>query len=813
MLVYGDHPRTLPPAEVLGALKVRLRRLDTLPPGLEWHAELVTLFIEASVLAQGLLDADAEAAGEDEAGPGSQSWLALPLALAKLLAESWTGVTRQVTASLERSETRGQSPRPIPSESLNQGPWSTLPEPAEQGVRATKFESLGLSSPPPWPESLRQQVLPTRPESRGWSVRLTRPKSRKWSVRLTRPVSRRWSVWFAQLESLHQRVPSTRLESRGWSIRPKHFASLRLNARPTQPESLRLNTRSTQPESLRLNARPTQFESRQHPALPALLDSLKWSALRALLKSLGRSSLPTMLPLPERDSLPELLQSQEQSALSALIKSLEQSALSAPIKSLEQSALPSRVTLKEPEGYAHFALYPELYLEAVRSARLAGSTRVVGVRSIGTGLACIIASGLGSDMPPVTVRPVGPPFERRLCPGPRLTRELEAMASADAVAIVDEGPGLSGSSFGAVADFLEVRGMARERLHFFPSHAGAPGPMASEHHRTRWAHVHRHPPDFDTCAARLASWVEDLTGPAIGPLEDIGAGAWRRHLFPDPRDWPAVHVQQERRKYLLTTERGTFLLRFAGLGVPAEHRVHRARQLAEAGFTPPVLGLRHGFLVQPWMKRSRPLTVAREQDRTALLGQAGRYLGFRARSFSAPEPGRGASMCRLLEMARYNTAQALGEGLARALDAWTPHLAALTQAARPVETDHKLHAWEWLILPGGPVLKTDAVDHHAGLDLVGCQDVAWDIVGAAVELELSEPALATRVEHNCGHRVSPGLLRFYRPCYLAFQCGHHTLAAAALESVVPEEATRLHAAAARYATRLREVLNRSPAMC
>ncbi|RKH55887.1 hypothetical protein [Corallococcus aberystwythensis] len=598
MLVYGDHPRVLSPTEVLRALGVRLKRLATLPPGLERHAERRTLFIEASVLAQGLLDADAAATGEDEAGPRSQTWLALPLELARLLGEDWDGGTAPDTATL------------------------------------------------------------------------------------------------------------------------------------------------------------------------ALMEAI------------------------------------------------------------ERSALPASVTLKEPEGYAHFALYPELYLEATRASRLTGSTRVVGVRSIGTGLACIVAAGLGAATPPITVRPVGPPYERRLRPGPHLTRELEAVAHADAVAIVDEGPGLSGSSFGAVADFLEARGMPRGRLHFFPSHAGAPGPMAVEHHRARWTQAHRHPPNFDECEARLTAWVEDLTGPAIAPLEDISAGAWRHHAFPDPRDWPAVHIQQERRKYLLTTERGTFLLRFAGLGVPAEHRVHRARQLAEAGFTPPVMGLRHGFLVQPWLTHARPLSrvqgpdssaprapscvLARDLDRAALLEHVGRYLGFRAHTFPALEPGRGASASHLLEMARYNTVRGMGEAVARALDAWTPRLDALTRAARPVETDHKLHPWEWLMLPGGRFLKTDAVDHHAGLDLVGCQDVAWDIVGATVELDLSEPALTTRVEHTRGRPVSPLLLRFYRPCYLAFQYGHHTLAATALEGVARDEASRLRAAAARYAVRLRDDLGRPP---
>jgi hypothetical protein len=41
---------------------------------------------------------------------------------------------------------------------------------------------------------------------------------------------------------------------------------------------------------------------------------------------------------------------------------------------------------------------------------------------------------------------------------------------------------------------------------------------------------------------------------------------------------------------------------------------------------------------------------------------------------------------------------------------------------------------------GGRLLKSGALDHHAGHDLVGHQDIAWDIVGAVVELGLSRSA-------------------------------------------------------------------------
>jgi hypothetical protein len=189
----------------------------------------------------------------------------------------------------------------------------------------------------------------------------------------------------------------------------------------------------------------------------------------------------------------------------------------------------------------------------------------------------------------------------------------------------------------------------------------------------------------------------------------------------------------------------------------------------------------------------------------------GAYLGFRARHFGGVPEERGASPHKLLEMARYNTARALGEEVAAALAVWEPCLSALAREVRRVETDNKLHAWEWLVLPGGRLLKADAVDHHHGHDLVGCQDVAWDVAGAQVELALGDAEVAMlceAVSRAGGQAPGPASLRFHRLCYLAFQLGHHAMAASAVGGWAPEEAERLRRACARYGERLRRELAR-----
>ncbi|WNG19479.1 hypothetical protein [Cystobacter fuscus] len=482
------------------------------------------------------------------------------------------------------------------------------------------------------------------------------------------------------------------------------------------------------------------------------------------------------------------------------------------LEALERASLPDAVTLKTPEGYAYYALYPEAYMEAARGLPGGRAARVIGIRSIGTSLACAVAAGADAVLAPMTVRPGGHPFQRELRLGPGVEAALRRSERGTPFAIVDEGPGLSGSSFGAVADTLERAGVPVEQLHFFPSHGGEPGPMASEAHRVRWRRAHKHTAGFERLFLSpseprhaLASWVEDLCGAPLTPLEDLGGGAWRREHFSREEDWPAVHVQQERRKYLLRTARGLFLLKFAGLGSRGEHALERSRALAEAGWGPGVLGLRHGFLVHRWEAESTPLEPT-GFDRRELLERTGAYLAFRVRHFARSGGGHGASPERLLEMGRHNTREALGEEWVRSWSRWEAQLARLSAELNVVETDGRMHVWEWLVRPDGVLLKTDAVDHHDAHDLIGCQDVAWDIVGASVELGLAQDELAEQVSRRGPRAVSGALLRFYRPCYLAFQLGHHQLAFQSLAAQVPAEAERLRAAAQRYARALEREL-------
>jgi hypothetical protein len=464
------------------------------------------------------------------------------------------------------------------------------------------------------------------------------------------------------------------------------------------------------------------------------------------------------------------------------------------------------ISIKQGEGFAFYALYPECYLEAASRSRLTSNTVVIGLRSIGINLAALVAAALGSG-PAFSLRPTGHPFQRRIEVSAALSDRILSDADRD-FAVVDEGPGLSGSSFASVLDWLEGHGVARNKIHLFPSHAGEPGAEASASNRERWRARPRHVVSVDDVIIRssapgcgLRKWVGQLIDEERHAWADVSGGSWRSVCYPVDGQWPPSATQMEKRKFLVQSRGGSWLAKFAGLSEAGASKIRRGGLLSEAEFTPKIIGACYGFTVEAW---SRAPADVMTLGRDAIVGRIADYLSFRAEYM--PALNGGASLTELRDMAVLNVEEACGGEVGSKLRKRIGNPDKLDHRVRRIDSDNRLHAWEWLVTTDGRLLKTDALDHNCAHDPIGCQDIAWDVAGAAVEFELSKSerdALAASVSQAAGCDLRDDLLSAFEAFYAAFQIGLWTMARG---SVSAEERDRIDILLRRYVRRIEAML-------
>jgi hypothetical protein len=464
---------------------------------------------------------------------------------------------------------------------------------------------------------------------------------------------------------------------------------------------------------------------------------------------------------------------------------------------------PAEVELREPEGFAFYAVYPEAYAEAARRLKLVRPPRVIGIRSIGTSLAAVVAAALDAP-PPVTIRPFGDPSDRKINVDGALERDL--LHGEAHYVIIDEGPGQSGSSFGAVADWLQQRGVPGENIAVLPSHPASPGPAASDERRRWWGSVQRQVADFgDAWPALIERWCTSLLGHLDEAPQDISGGAWRKLRYAREEDWPATVPAWERRKFLVSAGGERLLVKFAGLGSVGDEKLAVARRLYSERFAAEPVGLAHGFLIERWCGGAVPLGPEEKP-----LAEVARYIASRARLLPAVS-GSGASVEDLLAMVRRNVSLEMGDDAAHALAPRNGRARDLERRIVRVRTDNKLDRHEWLRTAEGALIKTDALDHHRAHDLIGCQDVAWDAAAAIVEFDLDQPQSEQLVRRigEFGPRIDAELLEFYRVAYSGFRVGHARLGAAMTSDAA--ERRRINRRGDRYAAELQHLLESSRA--
>jgi hypothetical protein len=446
-----------------------------------------------------------------------------------------------------------------------------------------------------------------------------------------------------------------------------------------------------------------------------------------------------------------------------------------------QAELPGEVEARVPEGFAQYGLYPETYLaSAEQLARADPAPRVIclGIRSIGTALSAAVTAALqetGRQVVSATIRPHGHPFDRQPRLGAGLS-ELVRSHADDLFVVVDEGPGLSGSSFIGVASTLEALGVRADHIVLMPSWHTDGSSLTSPAARQRWGRYRQFTCSFEEVwrdSSGIQSLVPDYE------LQDYSAGAWRRYLIPASDGSPAVHPQHERRKFRAVPATSDephpgLMLRFAGLGRYGDAASARAERLSDAGLAAPARGLSHGFLQQDF----RPGTPIETRNAPGLLTAIAGYLAHVRQCHPARVPATD-----LLPMVQTNVTAALGP--AQAELAIARHADRLREA-EPTALDGRMLPQEWLRSPDG-WFKVDGVDHGDDHFFPGPQDIAWDVAGTCLEFGLcgsDRRALLAQYRVASGDQGICSRLSSYAVAYLAYRFGYASMAADQLEGSV-----------------------------
>jgi hypothetical protein len=283
--------------------------------------------------------------------------------------------------------------------------------------------------------------------------------------------------------------------------------------------------------------------------------------------------------------------------------------------------------------------------------------------------------------------------------------------------VVDEGPGLSGSSFLSVGEAVAELGVAHEQIVFLGTREIDPNALCTRDAPTRWRRFR-----FERVTPRRYA--------TIASGVDVSGGKWRKYFLPHASDWPGCWPQMERLKFLSAEQRS--LLKFEGMGQCGEAAYQRAELLANAGFAPQPQEYREGLIRYDLIKGPR---LQPGEITPGIVRRLAHYCAFRTREFRTeerPDP-------QLSEMVRFNAEQELGTAGKIALDA--------LQGGPAILTDSRMQPHEWVLGEDGRILKTDSVSHGDDHFFPGPIDIAWDLAGAAVEWNMAGSAIDELLSH------------------------------------------------------------------
>lgn len=413
--------------------------------------------------------------------------------------------------------------------------------------------------------------------------------------------------------------------------------------------------------------------------------------------------------------------------------------------------LPESVRISHPEGFAYYGLHPGDFADAVSSMDAGAPVAVIGIRSMGTTLSAVARAALRKRhvrASRITVRPTGHPYDRRteLCEQQRAwVREQRHHGTK--FLVVDEGPGLSGSSFLSVAECLVREGVGADSITLIGTRDVDPEQLCAADASSRWNRFGWR---------RVSSRISQRFKGSIS----LSSGAWRELFLSDRAEHPPYWPEMDAAKYWSADR--TRIFKFEGLGAMGREVRERSSIIREAGFGPRVEDAADGMSSYDFIP-GRALSGS--DLSTAILDRIAEYCAFRASEFRTRRVADG----QIQEMVRFNFKQETGRDCPLALESFGTDC--------PVITDGRMSPHEWIESINGNLIKVDASRHGDDHFLPGPADIAWDLAGAVVEWNMEHNAeryLLERFRKTSG--MTPENVTAFRLAYSLWRASYCKMA-------------------------------------
>lgn len=440
------------------------------------------------------------------------------------------------------------------------------------------------------------------------------------------------------------------------------------------------------------------------------------------------------------------------------------------------AALPARVQVTVPEGFAYYGLHPGDFSDAALELAGRSSVAVVGIRTIGVVLSAMATAALNRGEPHasrITVRPTGHPYDRQTHFSAMEESWIEDHKARNSdFLVVDEGPGLSGSSFLSVAEALVSRGVGACRITLLGTREPDVNRLCATNASERWRRF-----KFKTVGSRVIHRFEGWTS--------LSGGRWREHFIPQGFAWPVCWPEMERLKFL-SPDRET-IVKFEGIGQLGNVVRTRAAAIAEGGFG---VGAQDagGGVTAYRIVDGRPMRHSDANRNT--IRRIAEYCAFRAMEFGSAKQ----NPIELKRMTEFNFLQEFGSDAKLPEDAFC--------SAQPVIPDGRMQPEDWLLAADGRLLKVDASIHGDDHFFPGPTDIAWDLAGAIAEWDLNSHAEEYLTKEFV--RLTSDDLSFRLPYYLLAYASFRAAFCRMAESATshPAEKLRLQRARQFYWRRL-----------